>query len=325
MESKAHYALIGTLVLLFLIAVLTTVTWLSGNNLDQKYDEYIVTFDAPVRGVTEAAEVRFNGIKVGEVTQIRLAPDNPNKVLIRIEVFEETPVDINAYAQLEPQGLTGLSYVLLYSGGAQSSLLKEAGGRGPFFIDGRQSQIDSLISGGGDIVETVQTALNSVVQVLDDDSRDDFKVILENLAAITTQYRDDPVTMERLEQTLAGIDKASAEVSAAAGSVDVTARDTQAFINNNVAPVMNNLELVIADLRLTIADMRALTNTVNDTVGEAGNTINSLNAGALRDMEASMLELRELLITLNRVALELEQNPAKFIVGEKREVLELPQ
>lgn len=326
MESKAHYALIGTLVVLFVIAAMSAIMWLSGSNIDQGYDEYIVEFEGPVRGVTEAAEVRFNGIKVGEVTQIRLDPDNPNKVLIRIEVFEETPVDVSAYAQLEPQGLTGLSYVLLYSGGSEFPLIKDQPNlRPPYLIEGRQSQIDNLISGGGNIVESVQTALNSVVQVLDDDSREDFRVILENIAAITSEYRESPLTTERIERTLAAIDQASADVSAASIAVDETARDTQIVINESVKPIIASVELTITDVRAAIADLRTLAGTTNTTVAGMGDSVNALNAGAIRDLEASATELRELLITLNRVAIELEQNPAKFIVGEKREVLELPQ
>ena len=68
MESKAHYALVGTFVLLALMAMIGFVAWLSNAQFDQQYDTYEVGFIGGIQGLSDGSEVRFNGLKVGEVT-----------------------------------------------------------------------------------------------------------------------------------------------------------------------------------------------------------------------------------------------------------------
>jgi len=50
MENKAHYALIGTFVLVSLLAIIGFVAWVSNAQFDQQYDEYEVSFQGGVSG-----------------------------------------------------------------------------------------------------------------------------------------------------------------------------------------------------------------------------------------------------------------------------------
>jgi len=65
MENKANFALIGLFVLLAFAMSLCFIVWLSGAKFDQKFDEYEVSFQGAVRGLSQGSEVRFNGLKVG--------------------------------------------------------------------------------------------------------------------------------------------------------------------------------------------------------------------------------------------------------------------
>lgn len=325
MESKAHYTLVGAFVLIFAFAGLAFVAWLSGSNLDQDYDEYIVRFEGPVRGLQESSEVRFSGIKVGEVTKIRLDPNNPKNVLVRIQVFEETPVDIQSYGQLEAQGLTGLNYIQIFSGGVDLPLAKDETGRDPFVLEGRGSQIDSLLDDGGSVVASVQKTLNAVLKTLDPESTEDFQRILANLEVITSDYRENPLTTKRIEQTLANIDRASKDVSVASVSVDQTALDTRMVMNDELAPLLKKLQTTADELNQTIVEARTFVDSSNALVNSTNGAVTDFSAGSLKKVEDATLELKQLLETLNRVADDLERNPTRFLVGEEREVLELPQ
>lgn len=325
MESKAHYALIGTLVLAFIIAALSAILWLSGSNLDQDYDEYTVTFDGPIRGVQEAAEVRFNGIQVGEVTELRLDPDDTNKVLVKISVNESTPVDTASYAQLEAQGLTGLNIIQLFSGGTGYPLLKDMPGRGPYIIEGRESQFDSLITGGGSIVDSAQQALTQLTGAMDEESIQNFKNTLANIEQITAEYSRDPLTATRIETTLAAIEQASADVSIASLSVDQTALETRVMIEEQVKPIVMRLNATITEVETTLQDTQVLLRSSLDVTGSTNALIQDLSNGGLQDLEVAAANLTELIDTLNRVALELERNPSSFIVGERKNVMELPR
>ena len=88
MESKANYALIGTFVLIAMLAAVAFITWISSAQFDQEYDEYEVVFVGPVRGLSRGSEVRYNGLNVGEVVGLRWDDDDNNTVIARVRVVD---------------------------------------------------------------------------------------------------------------------------------------------------------------------------------------------------------------------------------------------
>jgi len=325
MESRAHFALIGTLVMLGALGILGMFIWLADSDVNQEYDEYIITFVGPVRGIQESAEVRFNGIKVGDVTTIRLDPDNPKNVLVRIKVFEETPVDVQSYAQLEPQGLTGLSFVQLTSGGGDLALLKDQPGRGPYYITGRGSQLDTILEGGGDIVEMVQRTLTSVQNVLSDETVINFNKVLNNAELITAGYLEQPLDMDRVNRTLDTIDQAARDVSIASDSVDETARDAKDVLNNVIKPMTVRLEKSLDQLDSTIAEFGTAAQSANTLMVNADGTLSRIDGQIVRDLELAVIDMRTTLQSINRLAEEIERNPAIFLSGKAPERVKVPQ
>ena len=74
MERKAHYALIGTFVLVSLAALLAFTAWLSNAQFDKKFDNYEISFRGGVQGLSEGTEVRFNGLKEVILQNYELTP-----------------------------------------------------------------------------------------------------------------------------------------------------------------------------------------------------------------------------------------------------------
>src|SRR3546814_17947755 len=66
-------------------------------------------FVGPVRGLSKGGEVQFNGIKVGQIQNIRLDEDDPNRVLTDIAVDRGTPVRVDSMASTEIQGISRVS------------------------------------------------------------------------------------------------------------------------------------------------------------------------------------------------------------------------
>ncbi|NJO35004.1 MAG: MCE family protein [Rhodospirillales bacterium] len=78
--------LIGAFVLLGAAALMLFTLWIAGTPLNRDYSTYDVVFEGPVNGLIEGGEVRFNGIKVGEVQRLSLDRQDPNRVIARIRV-----------------------------------------------------------------------------------------------------------------------------------------------------------------------------------------------------------------------------------------------
>ena len=77
METRAPYALIGLFVVVAIAAVFGFVYWMHNTGGLGERALYRIRFENSVSGVLVGSAVMFDGIKVGEVTDLRIDPDNP--------------------------------------------------------------------------------------------------------------------------------------------------------------------------------------------------------------------------------------------------------
>src|SRR5579859_6236028 len=118
METRAPFVLIGAFVLAAIAAAFGFVYWLHNTGGLGARATYHVQFEGSVPGLLVGAGVLFNGIRVGEVTELGLSPDNPRSVSATISVDATTPVRPDTKVGLEFQGLTGVPVIALEGGTA---------------------------------------------------------------------------------------------------------------------------------------------------------------------------------------------------------------
>lgn len=326
MESKAHYALIGTFVLLSLVAAVAFIAWLSNSQFDQKFDEYEVVFTGAVRGLSQGSEVRFNGLRVGEVTGLRLDSINSNSVIADIQVNSDTPVDSKSYARLEPLGLTGLNYIQIFAGGEEYPLLKDIpGSRGPYRLEGQMSQLDSFLDEGGTVIEATQGALNRINTTLSKEAIADFQQILSNIKELTGNLKNTDIDENILQEMFTSIKDAADGVLNSTVGFDKATGDFSELVDTELKSVLARAEVTLAEVDKTLAEYTELADGATDVTVDARDAINRLSNSGVADLEETTDQLRQLITTLNRVADNLEKSPVQFLVGEEREKVELPQ
>ena len=116
METRANYALIGAFTLAVVFAAFGFVYWFSGPSQSGKQDIYQIVFSGSVSGLSRGSSVLFNGLKVGEVTQLAISEQDPSRSTCWSSIDERTPVKTNTRARLEKRGFTGVADVLLVGG-----------------------------------------------------------------------------------------------------------------------------------------------------------------------------------------------------------------
>ncbi len=121
METRAPFIIIGAFVLAAIAAVFGFVYWLNNTTGLSRRAMYHVQFEGSVSGLLVGASVLFNGIKVGEITELSLSPEHPRQVNATIAVAEQTPVRRDTKVGLEFQGLTGVPVIALEGGKETSS------------------------------------------------------------------------------------------------------------------------------------------------------------------------------------------------------------
>ena len=116
METRAPFIIVGAFVLAAIGAVFGFVYWLHNTAGTGVRTVHHVQFEGSVSGLLVGAAVLFNGIRVGEVTNLVVAPDRPRRVDATIAVASDTPVHADTKAGLDFQGLTGVPVVALEGG-----------------------------------------------------------------------------------------------------------------------------------------------------------------------------------------------------------------
>jgi phospholipid/cholesterol/gamma-HCH transport system substrate-binding protein len=190
METRAPFALIGAFVLAAIVAVFGFIYWLNNTGGLGPRASYHVQFEGSVPGLVVGAAVLFNGIRVGEVTQLGLAPDNPRRVNTTISVAATTPVRADTKVGLEFQGLTGVPVIALEGGTQLAS----------------SDQVPTLIAAPGaglSMTQAARDALSKVDTVLSENSEPlkdtiaNFKTFSDGLARNTG----------KLDGIIAGLEK----------------------------------------------------------------------------------------------------------------------
>ena len=130
MEIRARYILMGFFTLGAVLAVFGFILWMHSTGGFQEKAVYRVKVENSVSGLLQGAAVLFNGIRVGEVTDLQLNPKQPRQVMIWVAVAKDTPVRADTRVSVDFQGLTGVAYISM-DGGSPDAPLPENSGSTP--------------------------------------------------------------------------------------------------------------------------------------------------------------------------------------------------
>lgn len=199
METRAHHVLVGLFALVVLVGAMMFGWWLSQGGLSQNQAEYQIVFNETVSGLTVGSNVKYNGITVGEVTELELDPRDPRRVLARIAVDTATPVKQNTHAQIQPTGmLSGTAHIRL-SGGSPNSLPLLSEPTATPEIPARPSPFAQLREKSGDILAKVNQLMGRMESLL---SERNIRNIDETLAGMAEFTRSLNAQKDRFRSTL---------------------------------------------------------------------------------------------------------------------------
>jgi len=112
MARKTSKFLVGLFIIAGSLIAAVAIIWVGAIRYFQAGKQYVTYFDESVQGLQKDSEVKYRGVTVGRVDDIRIAPDNRLiAVIMNISMREEAVK--NLVAQLQLTGITGLVFVNL--------------------------------------------------------------------------------------------------------------------------------------------------------------------------------------------------------------------
>jgi phospholipid/cholesterol/gamma-HCH transport system substrate-binding protein len=303
MERRANYTLVGFATLFLFIGLAVFAIWLGRFQFNRDFDLYDIKFVGPVNGLSQGGEARFNGIKVGEVAKIALDKKDPSLVVARIRVNSEVPIKTDSFATLEPQNITGVSFVQISAGAKNTPLLKAVWPKGEVpILKSQQSTLSNLLEGGGTLLARAVEALDRVNRVLSDKNLTTFSATLADINVVSAEARDQKQVFADARAALQNIDKAASSISevsrSAKGLVDTDAKKTLA----DIGKAADEIKGAAADARSTINGLKGPTSDF------ATNT--------LPQLQSAIISLQSAAESLEGLANEIQSNPRALISKE---------
>jgi phospholipid/cholesterol/gamma-HCH transport system substrate-binding protein len=300
MERDAHYAAVGIATIALLAALAVFSIWLARLQFNSDYDMYDIVFYGPVRGLSEGGEVHFNGIRVGEVTDLNLDPNKGDQVIARIRVDATTPIRVTSRAQLEPQGITGLNYIQITAGDPDSAILKAQYPDNVVpVLQSQPSPISELLSGSGTVLAQTVDALNRVNRVLSDDNIRSFSTTLKNVEALSTELEARKGMFEQLEQALTKANAAIEEYQ----KLGASARQ---LVEGDGREAVGNINKAAEDAQQAVASINRTVNGLEGPATDFATTGLPQLQNAIQQLEGATASLEDLID-------EVRTSPREFI------------
>jgi phospholipid/cholesterol/gamma-HCH transport system substrate-binding protein len=305
METRANYVMIGSFTLLAIAALFAFVIWLAQFEFNRQYHYYEIHFDGSVSGLGQAADVRYNGLKVGQVRSMQLNPADPSQVIVVIEVNSDFPIYQNAIATMEYQGLTGVAYVEISGPIGGGPLLAASAGQEYPIITSQPSNFQELFSGAPDLIKGGTALVVELTKLVNDQNRQSITRILADTAEITGQIS---TRKEDFGQFLSSLKDTSQEIGVAAKSVNALAANVNGSVDTELRPALTDARNAAKSADILFADL-------NDLVSRNQDAVDVFASDGLGQFTRLMVETRQFVSNLSRLVERVESDPARFFLG----------
>jgi phospholipid/cholesterol/gamma-HCH transport system substrate-binding protein len=253
METRANYVLIGLFTLAVIVGAFGFIYWFNTIGGAGERATYRIVFDGSVSGLRTGASVLFNGIRVGEVTELRLDPAQPRAVVAMASLEKNVAVRADTAVSLEYQGVTGTASIALRGGSDASPL---APGNPPTL------KVDA--AGAQDVTQAAREAMRRIDQLVADNETV-LKGALKNIEVFSQTLATNSQRIDHIlagAEGLIGTDKQPGDIAQAARAIKAAAEHLDAHIaeiSTGLARFSNNglreWERLATDGRRTLAEV----------------------------------------------------------------------
>ena len=260
METNANYVAVGAFVLTCMLGLVITLLWLSGLQYSQEFSYYQTYFTGPVTGLGKGTTIRYNGIDVGRVQDVRFDPNDPQVVIATLQVQPKLGIRVDSVTSIESEGLTGGSYVEITGGKKDAALLTAKEGERYPVIKSAPSALQKLAKGVPQLLEKLNTAADKINAILSEDNQRSLAHTLANLDRTTSMLAD---RSGEIDSAIIDLSKASKALPGTLAGFDASVKkfgqlstDSDEFVKGEG---LSQFAQLLADTRRLVVSLNRLT------------------------------------------------------------------
>lgn len=304
METRASYLIVGTFMLALIAGAIGFAMWITRANLRENNVLYYIYFTGSVAGLQNGSTVQLRGVPVGNVVDISIDQGNIELIQVTVSVRVGTPIKTNTVAQLQLQGITGLSVIQLSGGTQEAPPLEPALGKRRAVIPSIPSPLERVFQSVPEVTTQIVEVAARLNDLLNDENRQAISHVFANLDSLTTA----------LAASRGDITKLLHDSATLASSLDTLA----AQLGDDAHRLVGRSEQTAAALGDTAKSVSRMADEFRLLAANNQTALHDFGQTGLYEFTQLMSDARVLVSTLNRLAEQIERDPARFVFGDQQ-------
>lgn len=301
---------VGALTVIAVTLIIFGFNFLKGKTFF-KSGTFVYAKYADTKGLIVSNPVFVNGFQVGTVFEIENMNNSLSELVVAIKLNELYKIPKNSIATIQenPLGTTAINIIqgtgitMIVSGDTIQSAPATS------LLGDLMNELSPVGEQVKNTIRSLELLLNNVNKTLNDENRQNFKVILENLSATTINLNKSLVSIQGM-------------VNQQNGSIAKTADNLNSFTanlnqnNQKISNILTNLDSATKSIK--DADLYETIKTIQTTLFSLNTTINQLNKGngtasKLLNDPAMYNQLQSTIKSVNTLVDDIKVHPKRYI------------
>ena len=301
--TRSERIKIGAFMLLCGVMICVFLGYVLSRFLNKEFDNYYTVFSESVIGLYKDAQVKLNGIDVGNVTEIAIDSSNLNQVIVRFRVNKGTPIKIGTRAGMTHGiSLTGEKQIVLSGGRFDEPDVAEGG-----YVPAEKTAFDEMANKATDIISHIDSLLANINKIFSSENA-------ENISSAIKNFEGASRNLNNMTQNL---NKPISNISNAAASMrNVLAEIEEAKI---AAKTSENMDLVKE--KIAAIDTKSMNENITQTLESINQLSKRLDQMVYKNQDQvgdAVVELNAVLENLEEFSQKIKNNPSVLIHAENK-------
>ena len=317
MKTRTQKFRLGVFISISSLILIGLVVFFTAQQFFEKSDTYYVSYqDVSVSGLEVGSPVKYLGVKVGTISDIKIDPDDVNSIIVELKLDPTTPVKRDTKANIVARGITGLKTIEIRGGSNKAKPLDE----GKFIESG--SSVTAEITGKAEIIaEKAERVINNLKKFSSPENMEKFTEAAEEITSF----------VQRAELTMARVDTLVIENRDTLNSTIIEAHQITQRMDKSLAEVErlvrnDTIHRILANTEqfsqtLKQSNLKGLINDFSELIRQTqvllNNADSDINQGT-KDLKRNLELLKYTLENLNEASRKINSNPSILLRKPKK-------
>ncbi|PLX21730.1 MAG: MCE family protein [Marinilabiliales bacterium] len=291
---------IGIVAIIIIVCFIWGFNFLKGKNILSTSDTYYAIYNN-IDGLEEASPVYVSGFKVGVVETIKLLGKKQDQIIVKFSVEEKIDLPVNTQAIIYPATLIAGKAIKL-----NLSNHKDYYSSGDTIIGVLEQDLVSSLSEElipvKNKIENLLVSIDSVLEIFDNQRKEDIRSSLDNLNTITTEMT---LLLDSKNSKLATILN---NVESISGNLKNNNEQITNILANfsSISDSLDqaNIKSTILNANKTLAEFSEISYKINNGEGTIGMLVNN---------DSLYTNLNNLAADLDSLVIDLNENPKRYV------------